>query len=442
MAALLTLLALLASPGAAGTLDRASIKETQFPNGLRLVVREAHSTPLASVQIWIRAGGFTEDEQSSGMAHVVEHLVFKGTDDRGPGSIDAEVENLGGLLEATTDKDWTSFSCTVAGRYAARLLPVMAEAIRKPKFRVEDWEAERPVMLDEINRISLRPDLLVTKLLYSLAFKRHPYRFDVRGEPRFLNRLDLKAVTEYFQKHYTPDRMTIVVVGDVDGPAIEKVVRAAFAADVAKTKPADPLPPAEAPCATAERRAIDTPFANGYVGLAFPAPSVKNQPDVYCMDLILTMLELDGVGRLPAAVRDQADVSVSYETRRQDGLLVVVAGCGPRNADAVEARLRAELDFLVRQGVTEADLDVARRRLRGTYAIENESYSGQGGTLGYYSAIDSWEFAATYLERVAAVTAEQVSAVARKYLSADRCISVSLRPRAGGPTPVPRIGTL
>src|SRR5690349_24367151 len=101
-------------PAASGTLDPGSIHETVYPSGLRLVVREAHGADLAAIQVWIRAGGFLEDQTTSGYAHVIEHLVFKGTERRGPGAIDDEIESLGGELTATTEKDWTMYGTTVA----------------------------------------------------------------------------------------------------------------------------------------------------------------------------------------------------------------------------------------------------------------------------------------------------------------------------------------
>lgn len=423
-------------PARSGTLDPAQIKETTFPNGLRLIVKEAHGTDLAAVQMWIRAGGFTEDERESGTAHVIEHLVFKGTESHAAGAIDDEIENLGGLLEASTEKDWTRFGCTVAGRYVGKVIPAMADVLRKPKFSAEDFEVEKPVILEEISDIATNPETSVMRGLYQAAFQHHPYGNDVRGTPQFLKKLTLDQVRAYYRRHYIPSNMTLVVVGDVDPAGVERVTRAAFQADQGGPPPAAPaLPAEEKACAQPRRIQVRAPFSNGYVGIAFPAPSVKEDPDAYAMDVLLTLLEHGGNGRLPRILRQSAGVDASYETRRQPGLFTVIAATTPENVQNVEALIRKELDFVATHTVPGTELQFAKRELHGSFALENETYSEQASTLGYYDAIDRWQFATEYLSHVDKITAAQLQEVARKYLDPDHTITVLFSPR---PTPMPR----
>jgi zinc protease len=445
---------LAALPARTGTLDAAQVTETVFPNGLRLIIKEAHATELAAVQVWVRAGGFLEDEKTSGTAHVIEHLVFKGSETRGPGMIDAEIENLGGLLEASTEKDWTRFSCTLNGRYVGKVIPVIADALKKPLFRPADFEAEKPVIIEEIGQAALTPEGIVSQSLYGLAFKSHPYKYDVRGTAQFLEKLKPEALRAYYQKYYVPSNMTVVVVGDVDRAGVERVTRTAFQGDQ-PAPPASPagsgarrgsgpftLPPDETACARSERRVLTTDFIGGYVGVAYPAPAVREEPDTYAMDLLLTMLENEATGRLPRQLKGLAAIQATYETRRQPGLFTIVAATGKDDAEQVEALIRKEVDFLSSHPVSEAELAIAKRMLRGSFALDNEPYAGQAATLGYYASIDRWQFASDYLSRVEAVTPEQVQAAAAKYLSPDHCVSVLLKPH-GGPPPTrpPRVGT-
>jgi zinc protease len=423
-------LALTALPARTGTLEAAHIKEAVFPSGLRLIVKEARATDLAAVQVWIRAGGFLEDERTSGTAHVIEHLIFKGSETRGPGSIDDEIENLGGLLEAQTTRDWTNFSCTVSGRYVGKVLSIIADALRKPRLRPEDFEAEKPIILEEINQVQISPEAAISAVLHALAFRNHPYKHDPRGTELLINNLDLKDVRAYYEKYYVPSNMTVVVVGDVDAAGVERVVRASFQADTAGAKTAPfKLPPDERACSRPDRKVVTTDFANGYVGLAYPAPAARDDPDVYAMDVLLTLLEHENAGRLPRLLKNQGVVQATYETRRQPGLFTVISATEAGSAEQVEALMRKELDFAGSQPVPAAELAVAKRMLRGTYALDNEPYSGQAATLGFYASIDRWQFASEYLARIEAVTAEQVQDAARKYLASDRCVSVLLKPR-------------
>lgn len=429
-------------PVASGTLDPAQVKETVFPSGLRLIVKESRATDLAAVQVWIRAGGFQEDAASAGTAHVIEHLVFKGTETRAPGSIDDEVENLGGMLEASTEKDWTRFSCTVAGRYVGKVVSVMGDTVRNPKFRIEDFEAEKPVILEEINQVPLNPEAGIARALYQLAFKQHPYRFDVRGTPQFINKLDLENVRSFYKKHYVPSNMVVVVVGNADPAGVERAVRTAFQADQPAPKAAElHLAPDEVACAKPERLDVTTPLNTGFVGLAYPSPSVKQEPEVYAMDLLLTMLEHGGVGRLPRALKNTGGVEATFETRRQPGIFYVIAVTGPENTQQVEGLLRRELDFIATHPIPENELTLAKRILHGSYALDSETFAGQASTLGYYASIDRWQFATDYLRKVDAITAEQVQATARKYLNQEHSVTVVLKPRTVPRVEPPRSGT-
>jgi zinc protease len=437
-----------ARAASSGTMDASQIKEIVYPSGLRLVVKESRATSLAAVQVWIRAGGFLESPETSGTAHVIEHLVFKGADFppgapsvTGRPSLDDEIENLGGELEATTQKDWTYFTCTLAGRFVPRVLASVGDVLRRPLFREQDLTTEKPILEEELRQVGTDPERLVSALLYQLAYKKHPYGLDQRGSSRFIKGVTLAEVRPYYQKYYVPSNMTVVVVGDVSLAEIDRATRVAFLAD--KPGPKDPvkLPPDEVPCSAPERRAISGPFTAGYLGLAFGAPSVKEQPDVHAMDILVTLLESGGMGRLPRLLRGNAGVQATFETRRQSGLLTITAAAPPPAIENVEALIRKELDTLVRQPLSAEELSLAKRTLKGSYALDNETYSGQAGSLGYYAAIDRWQFASEYLTKVDAVTAEQLHELARKYLAPEKSVSLIIKPRSNRPPERPRTGT-
>jgi zinc protease len=433
-----------ALPAAPGTLDPASIRETVLPSGLRLVVKEAHGADLVAVQVWVRAGGFLEDAEHSGYAHVIEHLVFKGSEDRGPGVIDQAVEELGGQLDALTEKDWTMFGTSVASQHAGKVIELMGETVRGARFRLEDLLSERPLIVEEIGLIGASPDRLANALLFAMSFQRHPYQRDARGAPPVVQRVGVDALKAYYQKYYVPANMTVLVVGDVNPATVEKQVRRAFGGDSPGSKGAPfTLPAPETACESPRREVVAAPFPTAFVGMSFPAPAVTDQPDVYAMDILVTMLENSPYGRLPEALKGKVGgVQASYTTRRQRGLLTVLVQCDPAAVDGVEKALKAEMKRLVESPPTQAEIDFTRRQLAGKYALENETFAGQANSLGFYAAIDRWQFATTYLDRVGKVTADEVLATAKKYLDVDHGCTLVLRP--GGPRnprDVPRTDT-
>ena len=428
--------------GEDGTLNEAAISETLLPNGLRLVVKEAHATDLAAIQVWIRAGGYLESEANGGIAHVIEHLVFKGSDARS-GTIDSEVEPLGGLVDATTEKDWTHFACTLNGRYAERVLTAIGGTLKAPRFTEADLAAEKPLMLTELAGIPLSPEALLSRSLFRLAYQKHPYAHDVRGARDFVENVSLASVKAFYQQHYVPANMVVVVVGDVDRASIERVTRQVFgnwpapgaaSKPGAATKPAgSKLPPDEVPCAKSARELLPVLFTGSAVGIAYPAPSVREEPDTHAMDLILTLLENPEFGRITRILKGQYPFWATYETRRQPGLFTLIVQTGKDDPEPVEALLRKEMDFLANRPISPQELALAKSALRGSYALDNESYSRQAGTLGYYAAIDKWQFASSYLEKIDAITVDQVQETARKYLDSEHSVTVLQKPRNAPP---------
>jgi zinc protease len=426
------------------TLDPAAIREQVLPNGLRVIVRESHAAGLVSVQYWVRAGVFLEDEKSNGTAHFIEHLLFKGTETRPQGAIDAEIEDLGGVLEAETDKDWTTLRATVATPFWTKALAVMADTIQHPRLRMEDMDAERSVILDEVAAGSTDPARVLVNRLFQNALPDHPYRFLTTGTPENVRQIKLGPLRDYFRKYYTPANSLLVVVGDVTPEAVLQQARTLFPG--VGGRPADkpaapPMPPAaggrpadkQVPPKEPRREVLATDFRGGYYGVAFPAPAVRQVPDVYAMDVLVTMLEQGPTGRLPALLRDQARlVKADFQTRRDPGLLTIRVSTTPDRLDQVEKTVLEELGRLRATPPPSAEVEATKSILIGSYALDNETFAGQGNTLGYYAAIDRWQFASSYLENIGKVTPEQVHAVAMKYLVPEQSTTVILRPRGEG----------
>lgn len=428
----LALLAVLpASPSLSGTLEKTSVQATRTAAGLQVLVKPSRAADLAAVQLWIRAGGYLETPETHGITHAIEHLLFRASSKKGEESIDAQVENLGGLLEATTEKDWIRLSCTVSGRHAARVVEIIGKALQEPGFTSQAYQAELPLMLEEIDSAAANPAIVVSDQVYRLAYRTHPYRLEVRGNPAVLRRLTVAQLEAHYARYFRPSNMVLLVAGNVDPSQISAAAARAFPAPASGAEPPQ-IPPDESPCSSGERKTEPSQFGAGFVGLAFPAPSVKDIPHTHAMDLILTMLDHKGQGRLSRLLQG-GPVQATYQTRRQAGVLIVVAGTGAADPAPVEALIRKEIDFFRTQTVTQEDLELARRLLHGSYALDNETFEGQASSLGYYAAIEDWKFASEYLEKVGAVTPEQIHETARKYLDPATSVTLLMTPRANPP---------
>jgi zinc protease len=470
--AVLYLLFFTAQPKAvASTLDQASIREKVLPSGLRVVVRESHAAGLVSLQYWVRAGIFREDAESAGTAHYIEHLLFKGTRTRPEGQIDAEIEDLGGVLEAETDKDWTTFRVAVATQFWTKALGVLADTVQHPLFRLQDMEAERRVILNEIAAGRAEPLRVLMNSLYQHAMPESPYRFPTTGSPENVMQLKLGPLRDYFRRNYTPANSVLIVVGDVvpdqvfqqaatlfkpgtderpqagiGGPAVETAGNEGREVPLrgrnAQSAKADLVPfgarefirranliADEKPAQDARRHVIPAPFRSAFYGVAFPSPGVKDVPDVYAMDVVVTLLQHGRTGRLPTRLESIVRaVQADYQTLRAPGILTVMAGMGPERLQEVEKAVLEEIGKLRAAPPAAAEVEATKSILAGAYMMDNETFAGQGKALGYYAMIDRWQFASTYLEEIGKVTPAQVHAAAVKYLVPDRAVTVILQP--------------
>jgi zinc protease len=430
-AAVTVLVLSLATMAAAGTLDAASIQEHTLPNGLQVLIKESHAAEVVALQYWVRAGSYTDTAESAGIAHFIEHLWFKGTARRPAGNVDQEIEDLGSVLEAVTDKDWSLVKTTVASQFVGKALDVIADVVQHPRFQPADIDTERRVILDEIATARSDPLRFLVSRLFASAFRTHPYRFEVTGSPESVLRLKPPQIRDYFARNYSLSNGILVIVGDVQPAEILRQVRTLFSAP-GPPVPRPAVPPAETMPLTQPRRdVLETPFRGGYYGVAFPAPGIVPREDVYAHDVLVTLLGQGSWGRLPAALGEEATVvRAGYQTLRQPGLLTISVQTSPEKLDRVEQLVSEELRKLRETLASPAELEGTRRILTGMYAIDNETFADQAHTLGYYAAIDRWDFACSYLDNVRKVTAEQVRQAATRYLMPEHSVTVLLRPRA------------
>lgn len=412
----------------ADSLPAESIRLKTLPNGLRVLVREAHEAPLVTIDLWIRAGSSRETAETNGVAHFMEHLLFRGTAKRGRGEVDRDIEELGATLNATTSRDWMHLYTTVASRYWQNALEVVADAVQNSALRPEDVEREQMIILDELARAADDPVRDASQRLAELLFQKHPYRLPVAATRDSIIRVQREQVVEFYRKYYVPNNASLVIVGDVTEAeafaAAENLFGKWQKRDIADPEP-EPEPPPDAP------RHAQFKVRRGFpvVGIGFMAPSVKEVKDVCACDLLLSLLgRRDGLlTRLLVGEGVATRVTVDFLTQRYPGLFSIVVELPEGgNPQQVEAMVVGALQQLAKTPVTEAELARAKREILGEYLFGMETTEGQASTLGFYEMVDTYLFATEYEKNVLAVTAEDVRRAVEKYLNPERRVVVTL----------------
>ncbi len=400
-------------------------------NGLKIMVIENNSVPLAAVDVWVRAGTVNETPENNGISHLIEHVIFKGTDRRGPGEMDLEIESIGATLDASTSKDWAHFWTTVPSRHIEKAFDVLSDAIMNAKMDEEDFERERAVVWDEIAKNESDPTASAFALLDSTAFTKHPYRLPIEGTRESIARLTRDELFAYYRRYYVPANTTLIVVGDVKSDSILALAKKYFGSWTGAKFPLAQVTPE--PERIGVRRAYkkrDTKLS--YLIVAFGAPSIFAEKDVYAADLLLTYLGVGYGSWMATEIKDKLkladEVTAEYLTRRDPGLFSFYAAVKLGKEKEVEEIIVSKVKEISVKPLSAEELLRAKRSLLGSYAFECETFSGKARALGFYDAIGNHKMASEYEAKINEITAEDIQTFAAKYLIPDNRIVVLISP--------------
>jgi predicted Zn-dependent peptidase len=404
---------------------------TTLENGMRVVVRERHSTNLAAVEIWVRAGSVNETPSQNGVSHMIEHMLFKATSKYGPGQIDREIEGVGAELNGGTSKDWVHFYTTVAGEYLPGVLDMLADAITNPQFRAEDIEKERQVVLDEIARSESDTSWRAINLFNRAAFGAHPYALPSAGTKDVVKRLTRDDLVSYYKKHYTPENTCVVIVGDVSRRPAIQCVEKAFSGFHESSDPNDDPTPSESGSGKGPNiQRIKWSANENCAVLGFPSPPASEFKEVCAFDVMSVVLGDTFRGRVSQALNAAKirfdKVTADFLVQRYPSMIYVLVSADSADLEKIPPIILSEFRKLASEEIPQAELSQAKARVEGSDLYEQETFSGQANVLGLYSSIGYSTMAADYTPMVASLKGSDITACAGKYFSGDNytCIVV------------------
>lgn len=407
-------------------------------NGLALVVAEDHTLPIVCCTIWYRCGTRTEPGSQTGVSHFLEHMAFKGTPRWPKGAIDDVTLRLGGNNNAFTSYDYTGYYFTFSADRWKVALDIEADRMRNLLLDPAEFEAERQVVLEELDMGEDSPWESLRRNVSLLAYARHPYRIPIIGFREDLESLTPEDMREYYRTHYRPAGAVLVITGDVKADEVSREVRTRFGRMKGAPIP-EPTLPAEPPLEGILRfRSARTGRVPRMVA-AFRAPSVR-EPAVYSANVLRYVLGEGKTSRLYRRLveedRTVTSLSISFEDMKDPSLFILsVELCADATFEEVEKSLFEEVTKLRAEGITPAEHARALRQLQADFVFEQEDVSGVAVNLGLYECIGQGDFYLTFPEKISAVTPEDVREAARTFLDPGRCVLATMAAAPAGEEP-------
>ncbi|MDX1648244.1 MAG: pitrilysin family protein [Myxococcota bacterium] len=404
-------------------------------SGLTVLLREAHTAPVAEIQVMALVGSADERPGEAGLAHFHEHMLFKGTERRGVEEIAGAVEGAGGRINAFTSFDVTCYHATVPSEAIAESLDVLADMTLHPVFDPEELAREVDVVLEEIARSEDDPHHVLGDLAFETIYQVHPYRLPILGTKESVSGFTPEKVRAFYRKWYTAENLVVVAAGDFDADALRAAVERAFAdvprGGARRERPVEP--PQEALRAAVLRR----PFERATLDLSWRTLPLPH-PDTPLLDLLAFVLGEGESSRLVRHVKEErglADrIDASHYTPLDPGVFTVMADAEDARVPAiVEATVR-ETERLRRAPVSEDELERARANFLASKHWEQESVSGLARKIASsYALAGDPGFEDADLERVRTATAADLLRVAQTWLAPERLAAAAVQSEAEGP---------
>jgi zinc protease len=437
---LLSLLSLLLTPPlavAAPVMDNTF--ETTLANGMRVVVREDHRAPTAVQMVWYRVGSIDEHDGVTGVAHVTEHMMFKGTPRVGPGEFNRRVASVGGRDNAFTSTDYTAYFQQVPASQLKAVMVLEADRMRHLTLEPTGYSKEIQVIMEERRmRTDDQSSARVHEAMNAVAWQAHPYRRPVIGWMSDLEQMTVADVRDWYRRWYVPNNATLVVVGDVNHQQVFGWAKQTYGAIPARALPERKQ--YEEPVQTGQRQLeVKAPADLPLLVMGWKAPRLndpRKDMDPYALEMLAQILDGHDAARLPTALVREQQVAVSIDTsydstNRGPSMFMVQASPRPgHTVEQLEQSIRGALAEVANKGVTDQELARARSQLRASEVYKKDSVMGQAMEIGMLETLGyGWQSSPLMLEKLNQVTAADVQRVAQSYFKDDQLTIARLVPQ-------------
>jgi len=416
------------------------VHEYHLKNGMKLLVEEDHRAPVVVSQIWYKVGSSYEHNGITGISHVLEHMMFKGTKKHGPGEFSKIIAENGGRENAFTGTDYTAYFQLLEKSRLAVSMEMESDRMRNLSLLPAEYKKELEVVKEERHmRTDDNPRALTEEQFNAVAYNNNPYKNPVIGWINDLNNLRVDDVRAWYNRWYMPNNATLVITGDVNPEKVYKMAQKYYG-----TIPAGKLipdkPRIEAPQDGPRRLIVRTPARVPYLLMGYKVPVLKNAKDAwepYALDVLSGILSGGRSARLSRILVREKQIAVDADAgydmyALHNNMFELDATPAPGHTVAeLEKALDEQIARLRDEKVSADELDRVKAQVIAGKVYQKDSVFYQGMILGTLETVGlSWKLADEYVDKIKAVTAEQVQQVARKYLIDDHLTVAQLEPQS------------
>jgi zinc protease len=427
MKKIVTVLAVLVFIGCAQTrpdvpiVERSFLHEEVLPNGLKVLVLRDPGAQLAVFQVWYYAGSINEQVGKTGLSHLLEHMMFKGTHKYGPETFSRMIKRAGGIDNAGTSKDYAVYYQKLSPDRLHLSIELEADRMRNLVMTRDDTLSERDVVMEERRRrYDDDPQNLVYEEVISSAFKNHPYRWPVIGWMSDLKTITKDDLWKYYKTHYVPNNAFIVVAGNIDTDSVMTQIRKKFGV-IPRGPDVEHMTPEE-PAQKGEKRVFVKKEAElPYMISVYKAPNIPHE-DTYALEVLASVLSSGKSSRIYKSLIDEQQIALSagagYSNFYRYPYVFYLYGTAlpGKKIDDVERALYDEVEKIKKQAPSEREVQKAKNQIEADFIMGQDSIFEQAQIMGLFEVIGGWGLKDQYLEGISRVSPADVREVARKYI--------------------------
>lgn len=399
-----------------------------LPNGLTIIAEQLPGSAV-NLNLWLNVGSALEDDSINGMAHFLEHMIFKGTPRLASGAFEKAIEERGAVTNAATSQEYTHYYITTAPKDFRDLAPLQLEVVLNASIAEESFAREKLVVLEEIRRAEDNPQRRIFSQVAEVGFENSPYCRPVLGLTSIIEQLRPQQMQDFHAHWYQPTAMTAVVVGNLPTEDLIATIADSFAQTYTIKSPSQilPIPTLKSVQPFKEivsRDYVDESIQQSRLILMWRVPGLTQLKETYALDVLAVILGKGKISRLFRELREEkglvSSISVSNMTQGNQGLFYISAQLPTENIPAVEAAILAQIEKIQLELITESELNRIRTQVANRFIFGNERPSDRANLYGYYySQLQTLEPAFNYPQEIQSLQSEDMRIAAQTYLSTE-----------------------